>query len=78
MWGKKLPIEPTPTVSARATKTVGDSPKVPTPIGISPDYPPLAYKDAPFGLVGVEVDLAKQLGQGLGKEIVLWRRHFRS
>jgi polar amino acid transport system substrate-binding protein len=39
-------------------------------IGISPDYPPLAYKDGAFGLVGVEVDLANQLGQGLGKEIV--------
>ncbi len=39
-------------------------------IGISPDYPPLAYKDAAFGLVGVEVDLANQLGKELGKEIV--------
>ena len=39
-------------------------------IGISPDYPPLAYKDKPFGLVGVEVDLANQLGKELGKEIV--------
>jgi ABC-type amino acid transport substrate-binding protein len=39
-------------------------------IGISPDYPPLAYKDGAFGLVGVEVDLANQLGKGLGKKIV--------
>ena len=30
----------------------------------------MAYKDAPFGLVGVEVDFAKQLGKDLGKEIV--------
>ena len=39
-------------------------------IGISPDYPPLAYKEKPFGLVGLEVDLANQIGKGLGKQIV--------
>ena len=39
-------------------------------IGISPDYEPLAYKNQPFGLVGVEVDFANQLGKDLGKEIV--------
>jgi len=39
-------------------------------IGISPDYMPLAYKDPIFGLVGVEVDFANQLGAGLGKKIV--------
>jgi polar amino acid transport system substrate-binding protein len=39
-------------------------------IGISPDYPPLAYKEAPFGLVGLEVDFANLLGKELGKEIV--------
>ncbi|MGH7832845.1 MAG: transporter substrate-binding domain-containing protein, partial [Candidatus Binatia bacterium] len=39
-------------------------------IGISPDYMPLAYKDPTFGLVGVEVDFAKQLGDGLKKKIV--------
>jgi polar amino acid transport system substrate-binding protein len=39
-------------------------------IGISPEYMPLAYKEAPFGLVGVEVDFANQLGKNLGKTIV--------
>jgi len=39
-------------------------------IGISPDYEPLAYKDATFGLSGVEVDFANELGKGLGKTIV--------
>ena len=39
-------------------------------IGISPEYMPLAYKEAPFGLVGVEVDFANQLGKDLGKTIV--------
>jgi polar amino acid transport system substrate-binding protein len=31
---------------------------------------PLAYKDPAFGLAGVEVDFARQLGKGLGKNIV--------
>jgi ABC-type amino acid transport substrate-binding protein len=39
-------------------------------IGISPDYPPLAYKDLTFGLSGIEVEFANQLGKGLGKTIV--------
>lgn len=39
-------------------------------IGISPDYMPLAYKEAPVGLKGVEVDFANQLGKNLGKTIV--------
>jgi ABC-type amino acid transport substrate-binding protein len=39
-------------------------------IGISPDYMPLVYKDPIFGLVGIEVDFAKQLGKELGKNIV--------
>jgi ABC-type amino acid transport substrate-binding protein len=39
-------------------------------IGISPDYMPVAYKDPRFGLVGVEVDFANQLGKELGKNIV--------
>lgn len=39
-------------------------------IGISPDYMPLAYKDPRFGIVGVEVDFAHQLGKELGKNIV--------
>ena len=39
-------------------------------IGISPDYIPLAYKDPTFGLVGIEVDFANQLGKELGKKII--------
>jgi polar amino acid transport system substrate-binding protein len=39
-------------------------------IGLSPDYMPLAYKDPIFGLVGLEVDFANQIGNGLGKKIV--------
>jgi polar amino acid transport system substrate-binding protein len=39
-------------------------------IGISPDYVPLVYKDPTFGLVGLEVDFANQLGKELGKTIV--------
>jgi hypothetical protein len=39
-------------------------------IGISPEYMPLAFKEAPFGLVGVEVDFANKLGKDLGKTIV--------
>ena len=39
-------------------------------IGVSPDYVPLAYKDAALGLVGVEVDFAEQIGKELGKTIV--------
>jgi polar amino acid transport system substrate-binding protein len=39
-------------------------------VGISPDYVPLAYKDPPLGLVGVEVDFANQIGKDLGKTIV--------
>lgn len=39
-------------------------------IGISPEYVPLAFKEAPFGFAGVEVDFANQLGKGLGKTIV--------
>jgi polar amino acid transport system substrate-binding protein len=39
-------------------------------VGISPDYIPLAYKDPVLGLVGVEVDFAERIGNGLGKKIV--------
>ena len=39
-------------------------------IGISPDYMPLAFKDPTFGIVGIEVDFANQLGKELGKNIV--------
>jgi ABC-type amino acid transport substrate-binding protein len=39
-------------------------------IGISPDYPPLVYKDPVIGVAGVEVDFANQLGKALGKTIV--------
>jgi len=45
-------------------------------IGISPDYVPLAYKDPTFGLSGVEVDFANQLGKGLGKTIVFGETPF--
>src|SRR5215467_12367437 len=38
-------------------------------VGISPDYPPLAFKDVRFGLVGIEVELANQLGKQMGKQI---------
>ncbi len=39
-------------------------------IGISPDYVPFAYKDPIFGLIGVEVDFANELGKELGKNVV--------
>jgi polar amino acid transport system substrate-binding protein len=39
-------------------------------VGISPDYIPLAFKDPALGLVGVEVDFAERIGNGLGKKIV--------
>jgi ABC-type amino acid transport substrate-binding protein len=39
-------------------------------VGISPDYMPLAFKDPVLGLVGVEVDFAEGIGNGLGKKIV--------
>jgi ABC-type amino acid transport substrate-binding protein len=45
-------------------------------IGISPDYMPLAYKDPTFGLVGVEIDFAKQLGKGLGRASFSSRSRF--
>lgn len=38
-------------------------------VAISPDYPPLAYK-ALGRVVGVEADLANQLGKELGKQMV--------
>jgi ABC-type amino acid transport substrate-binding protein len=38
-------------------------------IGVSPDYMPLAFKDPAYGLVGVEIDFANQLGKELGKKI---------
>jgi polar amino acid transport system substrate-binding protein len=38
-------------------------------VGISPDYMPLAFKDPTFGLVGIEVDFANQLGKELGKKM---------
>src|SRR5262245_55759959 len=64
-----LPNPPAPT-QPEAPRASGTLLKSELRIGISPDYPPLAYKDGAFGLVGVEVDLANQLGKGLGKEIV--------
>jgi len=64
-----LPNPPAP-VQPKPPRPSGTLLKSELRIGISPDYPPLAYKDGAFGLVGVEVDLANQLGKGLGKEIV--------
>jgi polar amino acid transport system substrate-binding protein len=61
--GPSLPAPPEPP------KPSGTLLKSQFRIGISPDYPPLAYK-AIGELVGVEVDFAKQLGKELGKEIV--------
>jgi polar amino acid transport system substrate-binding protein len=62
--GPELPPKPEPP------KPSGALLKPQFRIGISPDYLPVAYKDPTFGLVGVEVDFAKQVGKGLGKEIV--------
>lgn len=45
-------------------------------IGISPNYPPLAYKDPALGLVGVEVDFANRVGKELGKTIVFVEAQF--
>jgi polar amino acid transport system substrate-binding protein len=39
-------------------------------VGISPGYMPLVYRDPTFGLIGVEVDFARQLGNRLGKTVV--------
>ncbi|HEY1232667.1 MAG TPA: transporter substrate-binding domain-containing protein [Candidatus Binatia bacterium] len=38
-------------------------------IGVSPDYMPLVFKDPAYGLVGIEIDFANQLGKELGKKI---------
>jgi polar amino acid transport system substrate-binding protein len=38
-------------------------------VGISPTYPPLAY-ELSGRVVGIEVDLANQLGKDLGKEMI--------
>jgi ABC-type amino acid transport substrate-binding protein len=38
-------------------------------VGVSPDYMPLAFKDPAYGLVGIEIDFANQLGKELGKKI---------
>jgi len=45
-------------------------------VGISPDYIPLAFKEPTFGLLGVEVDFANELGRELGKNIVFVERPF--
>ncbi|HUK42724.1 MAG TPA: transporter substrate-binding domain-containing protein [Candidatus Acidoferrales bacterium] len=63
-----LPNPPAPAPT-EAPQPSGTLLKSQLRIGMSADYPPLTYKDGAFGLVGVEVDLAKQLGEGLGKEI---------
>ncbi len=62
--GPDLPPKPEPP------KPSGTLPKPQFRIGISPDYLPVAYRDPTFGLVGVEIDFAKQVGKELGKEII--------
>jgi len=64
------PYNPTLPPSPVAPPPSGSLLKSQLRIGVSPDYEPLAYKDKPLGLVGIEVDFANQLGKELGKEIV--------
>jgi polar amino acid transport system substrate-binding protein len=61
---------PTPPPKPEPPEASGSLLKPELRIGISPDYMPLAYKDPTFGLAGVEVDFARQLGKGLGKGII--------
>jgi polar amino acid transport system substrate-binding protein len=68
---------PVPAPKPEPPKPSGALLKPELRIGISPDYMPLAHKDPTFGLVGVEVDFAKQLGDGLKKKIVFVETPFR-
>src|SRR5688572_22764579 len=47
-------------------------------IGTSPDYMPLAYKDAAFGLVGVEIDLPYNSARALVRALFSSRCRFPS
>lgn len=40
-------------------------------VGMAPNYPPLAFKDANGQLAGIEVDFAERLGKALGRPIEL-------
>jgi ABC-type amino acid transport substrate-binding protein len=61
------------TAVAAETKTVASGP---LRVGVSPVFPPMAFKQGKE-LVGVEVDLARALGEKLGREVVFvemdWR-----
>ncbi len=48
--------------------TGGGRKALPLKVGVTPDYPPLVYKDA-GQVVGVEPDLARRLGQALGRPV---------
>lgn len=61
---------PSPPPKPEPPKPSGTLLKSQLRVGISPDYMPLAYKDPALGLVGVEVDFAERIGNGLGKTIV--------
>jgi len=58
--------------AADALKSAGDSPPsaaAPLRVGVSPVFPPMVFKQG-RELVGVEVDLARALGEHLGRKIV--------
>jgi len=70
-WGYEISqANPDPNGPPDAPRASGTLLNPQLRIGISPDYMPLAFKEAPFGLRGVEVDFANLLGQGLNKQIV--------
>lgn len=46
-------------------------------VGTSPTYPPLEFKDpATFELMGLDIDLAKEIGKRLGLEVVWQEQSF--
>jgi len=58
--------------AADALKSAGDAPPsaaAPLRVGVSPVFPPMVFKQGKE-LVGVEVDLARALGEHLGRKIV--------
>ena len=55
--------------SALAAVSAAESSNAPLRVGISPVFPPMAFKQGKE-LVGVEVDLARGLGECLGRKIV--------
>jgi ABC-type amino acid transport substrate-binding protein len=58
-----------------ATQSEATASGAPLRVGITPDYPPLVYRQ-PDGTNGVEIDFAKAMGQELGRpvEFVVLRR----